>query len=99
MSKRKIFKKIIGAIIEKKYSIYGQLLVAKISATDLVSLSPTGEVIAINGDPKHALEAILNIFKEISGNVGIASAVTDLEVFSTRYVEVKADIDEVISKF
>lgn len=99
MERSRIYKEIIGSVIEKKYSLYGQLLIAKISATGSVSLSPSGEVIAINGDPKCALEAILKIFKEISGSIGVASAKNDLKAFSARYVEIKADIDEIISKF
>lgn len=99
MDKQKIFKEMIGDIIKKKFSLYGQVLISKISATGSVSLSPSGEVISINGDPKCALESLLNVFKEISGNVGVTSAVTALKVFSMKYTEVKADVDEVLSKF
>ncbi len=99
MDKQQIYKEIIGDIIKKKFSLYGQALVAKISATGSVNLSPNGEVIAIQGDPKCALENVLNVFKEISGNVGVISAVTALKVFAMKYADVRPEVDEVISKF
>ncbi|MDI6715777.1 MAG: hypothetical protein QME63_02385 [Actinomycetota bacterium] len=99
MDKQQIFKEMISEIIKKKFSLYGQVLITKISSTGTINISPSGEVIAINTDPKRALESILNVFKEISGNVGVTSAITALKVYSLKNAEVKADIDEVVSRF
>ncbi|MCL6472278.1 MAG: hypothetical protein K6T91_05635 [Firmicutes bacterium] len=99
MDKQQIYKEMITDIVKKKFSLYGQALVSKISATGLVNLSPDGEVIAISGDPKKALEGVLGVFKEIAGNVGVTSAVTALKVFSMKYAEVKPEIDEAVGKF
>jgi hypothetical protein len=99
MEKIQLFKEITGEIIKKKYPLYGKALVVKIGATGSISLSPSGEIVAFEGDPKWALECVLSVLKEMSGNIGVTSAITALKVFSMKHTELRADIDEVVNKF
>jgi len=99
MEKQEIFKEIIGDIINRKISFYGQILVPKICATGLVELSPRGEVVSINGDPKSVLEGLLSVCKNFSGSSGVESTISILKEYSVKYPDIKDEIDEIINKF
>lgn len=99
LDRQQVFKEILGKIIKKKFSLYGKLLIDKISASKCIEIAPSGEIISINGDPKNAVESVLRVFKEISGNAGLASTVTALKDFSKDHPEVRNDVEEAVASF
>lgn len=96
--KQQIFKKVLGNIIDKESNLYGQVLIGKIAASGRIDIAPSGEIIAFIGEPQLAVESVLRILKEISGNVSFASAIAALQFYARKYPEIKADLDEAIAK-
>jgi len=96
MDHRNAYKDVISEVIETGFLYYGRAFIAKVSSTGLISISPVGEIVSINGDPVLALKATLNVFEDISGRAVTGRALDIVKAFIVDHPELKSDIDPVI---
>jgi len=92
-----LYKDLISKVIEVGFLYYGRAFVARISSTGLISTSPVGEVISINGGPMLALKAILKAFKDISGRAVTRRALDIVSAFAHDRPELKYEIEAVLA--
>lgn len=91
-----VYKDLISEVMEIGFLYYGRAFVAKISSTGIISTSPVGEIISINGDPALALKAILKAFKDISGWAVTGRALDVVSAFAHDHLELKDEIEAVL---
>lgn len=97
MANQDVHKDLISEVMEIGFLYYGRVFVARVSSTGLISTSPVGEIISINGDPALALKAILKAFKDISGRAVTGRALDVVNAFANGHLELKDEIEEVLA--
>lgn len=95
-SNRQVVIQMLNSVVEEKITLYGQVLINKLSATCVVDIAPSGEVIGICGDSRQAIVAVLRLFKEISGKAGLSAAKATLKTFALNHLEIRDEVEEAL---
>lgn len=87
MNQEEQYKAVISEIIAKQSLILGpEMAIMRAKKIEEIIISPEGKVVGVKGDSSDALEKLINIYVELSGQI-VRNALTPIFI---KYPEVKS---------